>query len=62
VKGASAISIKRHYRKLSEKETNELVGAFAELVVACVKERGIRPARSDKTDDERPDPNTTERS
>lgn len=37
---APSISIKRHYRKLSEKETDELVGAVADLIVARVKERG----------------------
>ena len=62
MKEVPSISIKRHHRKLSAKETEELVGAFAELVVACVKKRGIRPAHSGKTDEERPDPSTTERS
>lgn len=49
---APSISLKRHYRKLSEKETGELVGAVADLVVAHVKQRGAgRAAPAEKSDD-----------
>ena len=37
---APSISIKRHYQRLSEEETDELVGALADLIVAYVKRRG----------------------
>jgi hypothetical protein len=56
------MSIQRHYTKLSEKETEELVGAFAELVVARVTQRGIPQPANAKPDDRRPDTDTTERS
>ena len=59
---APSISIKRHYRKLSEKETEELVDAFAEIVVASVKMRGVHPANDDEANDERHEPCTIERS
>ena len=37
---ASTIEIKRHYRRLSEKQTAELAGAVADLIVAFLKQRG----------------------
>ena len=39
-----AIELKRHYRKLSEKQTDELAGAVADLIVGFIKSRGCRPA------------------
>jgi len=49
---APSISLKRHYRKLSEKETDELVGAVADLIVARVKEQGSgRTAPVEESDD-----------
>lgn len=37
MRNAPSIEIKRHCRKLSEKETDQLVGAVADLIVAFVK-------------------------
>ena len=34
------IEIKRHYRRLSEKQTAELASAVADLIVAFLKKRG----------------------
>ena len=34
------IELKRHYRKLSEKQTDELAGAVADLIVGFIKSRG----------------------
>jgi len=34
-----AIEFKRHYRRLSEKQTDELVGAVADLIVNFIKSR-----------------------
>ena len=49
---APSISLKRHYQRLSEKETDELVGAVADLIVAYVKQRGAdRAAPVEKSDD-----------
>jgi len=36
----TAIELKRHYRKLSEKQTDELAGAVADLIVEFIKSRG----------------------
>jgi len=33
------MEFKRHYRRLSEKQTNELVGAVADLIVNFIKSR-----------------------
>ena len=42
-----AMEFKRHYRRLSEKQTDELVGAVADLIVNFIKSRkGGRPAGS----------------
>ena len=39
------MEFKRHYRRLSEKQTDELVGAVADLIVNFIKSRrGQRPA------------------
>lgn len=62
MKEAPAISIERHFLKLSEKETDELVEAFADLIVARVKKLGVPQARDGKTDDQRPGPDATEKS
>ena len=35
-----AMEFKRHYRRLSEKQTDELVGAVADLIVNFIKSRG----------------------
>jgi len=41
------MEFKRHYRRLSEKQTDELVGAVADLIVNFIKSRkGGRPAGS----------------
>lgn len=40
----AAIEIKRHYRELPEKETQEVVEAVADLIVTFLKGRS-RPAR-----------------
>jgi len=40
-----SIQIKRHHRRLSEKETTELVEAVAEMVVTFIKTRAGERAR-----------------
>lgn len=40
MKQTPPIEIKRHYRRLSEKQTAELAGAVADLIVAFLKKRG----------------------
>lgn len=37
MRNAPSIEIKRHCRKLSEKETDQLVGAVADLIVVFLK-------------------------
>jgi ribosomal protein L12E/L44/L45/RPP1/RPP2 len=46
VPAPAAIEIKRHYRELSEKETQEVVEAVADLIVTFLKGRSgpARPA------------------
>jgi len=44
------MEFKRHYRKLSEKQMDELVGAVADLIVNFIKSRkGGRPATAAST-------------
>lgn len=35
------LQIKRHYQRLSPKETDELVDAFAEMIVERIKAKGV---------------------
>jgi len=44
-----AMEFKRHYRKLSEKQTDELVGAVADLIVNFIKSRDGEPATAANT-------------
>ena len=44
-----AMEFKRHYRRLSKKQTDELVGAVADLIVNFIKSRGGEPATAAST-------------
>ena len=49
MKTPPAMEFKRHYRRLSEKQTDELVGAVADLIVNFIKSRGGEPATAAST-------------
>lgn len=51
MKQPAQLEIKRHYERLSEQETEQVVSAVAELIVSVLKRSGIgRPAADRQTD------------
>jgi len=49
-----SIEVKRHYREMSPKEVDELVGAIADLIVDFIKKRR-EPVQPDKPRQEQED-------
>jgi len=47
---AHTIEIKRHFQKMSEKETEELVGAVADVLVTFIKNRKDERRENDPAD------------